>query len=209
MESVTLNAAQEQKVIAALSECALFRALKPDHFPQLLKAAEVVRFSQEETIVKRGDASDSFFVLVEGAASIRIMNATTGEESEVGRVPVPSSVGEIGLLLDEPRTASVVALEPVTAVKFGNRAFQAMFQKIPEFGAGLSRGLAHRLKQVSSKVPLPEWTGKTPSQETLSLLPYELCQRHRVLPLQSDRNVLTLGVLDDPSPEILAAVRGH
>src|SRR5437762_14206725 len=123
METVTLNPAQEEKVVAALGQCALFRALKPDHFPQLLKAAELMRFGQEEPIISKGDPSDSFYVLVEGQASIRIKNAT-GEETEVGRVPVPSSVGEIGLLLDEPRTASIVALEPVTAVKFGNRAFQ-------------------------------------------------------------------------------------
>jgi pilus retraction protein PilT len=210
METVTLNPSQEEKVIAALSQCALFRALKPDHFPQLLKAAEVVRFGPDEAIVKRGDASDSFYVLVDGQAAIKIQNATTGDESEVGRVPMPSSVGEIGLLLDEPRSASVVALEPVTAVKFGGRAFTAMFQKIPEFGAGLSRGLAYRLKQVSSKVPLPEWDGQRPmpSQETLSLLPYEFCQRHRVLPMATDRSLLTLGVQDDPTSETMGAVRG-
>jgi twitching motility protein PilT len=210
METVNLNPAQEEKVVAALSQCALFRALKSDHFPQLLKAAEVLQFSPDEAIISKGDPSDSFYVIVEGQASIRIKNAA-GEESEVGRVPVPSSVGEIGLLLDEPRTASIVAIEPVTAVKFGGRAFQAMFTKIPEFGMGLSRGLAFRLAQVSSKVPLPEWDSKqpAPSQETLSLLPHELCQRHRVLPLAVYRSILTLGVVDDPKPEVMGAVRDH
>src|SRR5687768_4027674 len=115
MESVTLNPGQEQKVIAALAQCALFRALKPENFPQLLKAAEVMRFGAEEPIIRKGDASDSFYVLVDGQASIRIQNAASGEESEVGQVPMPSSVGEIGLLLDEPRTASIVATEAVTA----------------------------------------------------------------------------------------------
>jgi twitching motility protein PilT len=210
MESVTLNPSQEEKVVAALGQCALFRALKPDHFPQLLKAAEVLRFSADEAVISKGDPSDSFYVVVEGQASIRIKNAA-GEETEVGRVPVPSSVGEIGLLLDEPRTASIVALEPVTAVKFGSRAFQAMFTKIPEFGMGLSRGLAFRLAQVSSKVPLPEWDKNqaAPSPETLSLLPFELCQRHRMLPMAVHRNILTLGVVDDPKAEVLALVRDH
>src|SRR6185436_417127 len=46
-------------------------------------------------------------------------------------------------------------------------------------------------------------------QEVLSMLPYELCQRHRVLPMAVDGNVLTLGVLDDPSTTILAAARAH
>jgi twitching motility protein PilT len=210
METLTLSDAQQVKVAEAVAQCALFRALKPDQIPQLLKVAEIVQFAPEEAIIRKGDPSDSFFVIVEGEASIRITNAT-GEDTEVGRVPLPASVGEIGLLLGEPRTATIAALSSVTAVKFGARAFDAMFQKIPNFGSGLSRGLAHRLKQVSSKVPLPDWDSRRalPSHDVLSLLPYELCQRHRVLPLAVDKNLLTLGVLDDPSTTILSAARAH
>jgi twitching motility protein PilT len=210
METLTLTEAQQAKVAATVAQCALFRALKADQIPQLLKVAEVVRFSPNEPIIKKGDPSDSFFVIVEGEAAIRITNAA-GEDQEVGRVPLPASVGEIGLLLGEPRTATVAAVEPVTAVKFGARAFDAMFQKIPDFGSGLSRGLAHRLKQVSSKVPLTEWDSRRPkpTQDVLSMLPYDLCQRHRVLPMAVDGHLLTLGVLDEPSTTILAAARAH
>jgi twitching motility protein PilT len=210
METLTLSDAQQEKVAAAVASCALFRALKPEQIPQLLKAAEIVRFSPEETIVKQGDPSDSFFVVVDGQAAIRV-RGNNGEDVELGRVPLPASVGEVGLLLEEPRTATVTALETVTAVKFGARAFEAMFTKIPNFGPGLSRGLANRLKQVSSKVPLPDWDTKRPlpGPDTLSTLPFELCQRHRVLPMAVDGSTLTLGVLDDPSPAIIAAARGH
>jgi twitching motility protein PilT len=210
METLTLTEAQQEKVGAAVGRCALFRALKPDQVPQLLKVAEVVRFAADEPIVRQGEPSDSFFVVVEGRAAIRVQGAG-GEEIELGHVPLPASIGEVGLLLNEPRTASVTALEPVTAVRFTGRAFEAMFQKIPNFGIALSGGLAHRLKAVSSKVPLPEWDGgrPVPDQDLLSLLPYELCQRYRVLPMESAGNVLTLGVLDDPSPAVLAAVREH
>jgi twitching motility protein PilT len=210
LETLTLNDAQQQKVGAAVAQCALFRALKADQIPQLLKVAEVVGFSPGEVIVSQGEPSDSFFVVVDGKASVRVRGGS-GEDVELGLVPMPASVGEVGLLLGEPRTASVVALESVTAVKFSGRAFEAMFQKIPNFGTALSAGLAHRLKTVSAKVPLPEWDGQQalPTQDILSLLPYELSQRHRVLPMATNGNVLTLGVLDDPSPAVIAAVREH
>ena len=210
METLTLNEAQQQKVGAAVGQCPLFRALKSDQIPQLLKVAEVVRFSPGEVIVQQGEPSDSFFVVVEGEASVRVKGGG-GEDVELGQVPMPASIGEVGLLLGEPRTATVVTVQPVTAVKFSGRAFEAMFQKIPSFGSALSTGLAHRLKTVSAKVPLPEWDGQRPlpSQETLSLLPYELSQRHRVLPMAVEGSVLTLGVLHEPSPAVLAAVRDH
>ena len=72
-------------------------------------------------------------------------------EVEIGEIPLPSSVGEVSLLLDEPRTASVTAKTPVTALKFSSKAFEAMFQKIPQFGSALASGLAHRLHQISGK----------------------------------------------------------
>ena len=75
------------------------------------------------------------------------------------------------------------------ALKFSNKAFEAMFQKIPQFGAALASGLAHRLHQLSGKVEIPRAraAARPPPAEVLDLLPVELIQRHRVLPLQRGR----------------------
>jgi twitching motility protein PilT len=135
-----------------------------------------------------------------------------GDPIEIGRMGPPASVGEMGLLLEETRTASVVAASEVLAMKFGAKAFEAMFQKIPAFGMGLSKGLAHRLQQVSGKVPLPDYDateGRRPAAEVIELLPVELVQRHRVMPLKLDGNRLTIGFVDDPTPQVMTAVRGQ
>ncbi|MCU0242670.1 MAG: cyclic nucleotide-binding domain-containing protein, partial [Vicinamibacteria bacterium] len=207
METLSLEGSQSQTFIKPLSECHLFRALKSEHFPQILKIGELLRFDPDEVILRQGDPSDSFLVVVQGEASVRIKNSA-GEEVEVGRVPLPSSVGEIGLLLNEPRTASVIALTDVQAIRFNAKAFEAMFQKIPNFGVGLAGGLAYRLQQVSGKVPLPQYDLKkgAPNAETLALLPIEMIQRHRALPLSVSGNALTLGLVDDPSSALLNAV---
>jgi twitching motility protein PilT len=206
METVALEPMQD-KVLAAVKNCALFRALKPDQFPQLVKAAELVRFQPGEHVVKQGEESDSFYVVVDGLAAVQVEKG--GEPVEIGEVPQPNSVGEVGLLLGEARTASVLAKTEVTALRFSGRAFEAMFQKIPNFGMGLSAGLAYRLQQVSGKVQLPAWDAKqtAPSDEVLDLLPVDLMQRHRIVPLRSEGNLLTLGLVDDPSSLVMDAVR--
>jgi len=212
METLTLDDADKARVNDALAKCALFRALRPEHIPQLLKAAQVMRFSDGETVVRQGDPSDSFFVLVEGEATVRIEGAQgDGAGVELGRVPHPASFGEIGLLLDEPRTASVVAAQDVLVLKFGAKAFEAMFQKIPEFGAALSAGLAHRVRELSGRVPLPDYDSRKglPRPEVASLLPVDFRQRHRVLPLEVDGNVLTLGLVDEPARHVIRSVREH
>lgn len=208
METVNLDDSRRDAVTAALAECPLFRALKADHFPQILKVAETVSFAPDEVIVKQGEPSDSFFVLVQGEAAVRA-KGPAGAEVDLGRIPMPSTFGEIGLLLGEPRTASVVARNDVLALKFGAKAFDAMFQKIPNFGLGLSSGLAFRLQQLSGKVPLPSYdAGKgRPKSDVLALLPMEMVQRHRVLPLEVDGKVLTVGLVDDPSSAVLGAIQ--
>jgi twitching motility protein PilT len=197
--------AVDERVLSALRKCPLFRALKPEQIPQLAKAGEIVRFETGENVIKQGEPSDSFFVIIEGDAAVTIDR--NGEAVGLGSVPTPVSVGEVGLLLGEPRTATVLARSEVLALKFSAKAFEAMFKKIPEFGVALSSGLAYRLHHVSDR-QLPAYDSTVrPSDDVLDLLPVELLQRHRVLPLKVEGNVLTLGFGDEPTTQVIEAVR--
>jgi twitching motility protein PilT len=209
METMTEELSLEA-VSPALKACPLFQALKDEHFSQILKIAEPVRFAAEEVIVDEGTAADAFYVILEGEASIRL-KSPAGDSVELGRVPKGATFGEMGLLLGKTRTASVVAVTDLQALKFSNKAFDTMFQKIPKFGLGLSQGLAHRLDEVSGHIPLPKYDARKgiPETDVLKLIPKEFCQRHRVLPLEVDGNVLTVGVVDDPSTAVVAAIRQH
>jgi twitching motility protein PilT len=206
MDTLTLDAPLQDKLVSALGQCPLFRALNPELLPQLLKAAEVVGFSAGETLVRQGEPSDAFYVLAQGEAAICV-DGPGGESREIGRLPQPTSVGEIGLLLGEPRTATVSAVTPVVAAKFKAKAFEQMFQKIPGFGAGLSAGLAHRVQSLSGKVPLPEHdlAANPPAPETVALLPMPFIQRHRAVPVRQDGRLVTIGFVDDPSAQALGA----
>jgi twitching motility protein PilT len=206
METLTLTKELEPKVFSSLGQCPLFRALKPEQLPQLVKVAELQRFDPGETIVRQGEPSDSFFVLIDGTAAVTV-DKGQGETVELGQIPLPSSVGEVSLLIGQPRTASVTAKGQALALKFSDKAFEAMFQKIPQFGVALSSGLAHRLHQLTGKVEIPEMEKPAPpTAEVLDLLPMELIQRHRVLPLKLEENLLTLGVVDAPTSQVIKAV---
>ncbi len=209
MEAVAMSKDLEPKVHTALSQCALFRALKADQLGQVVKVAELVRYEAGEPIVRQGEASDSFFVVVDGSATVSVEKAGA-EPVELGEVPLPSSIGEVSLLLREPRTASVVATTPVMALKFSAKVFDQMFQKIPQFGVAISEGLAYRLHQLSGKMDLPraEHT-EPPSADVVSLLPLEFIQRQRVLPLAQHGNVMIVGMVDAPSTQVLNAIRTH
>jgi CRP-like cAMP-binding protein len=207
METPTLDATLQEKLAHALGRTPLFRLLKPELVPQLLSAAEIVSFAPGETIVRQGENADAFFVMAEGEASISV-EGQGGDKRDIGRLPHPTSIGEMGLLLCEPRTATVTAVTDVVAAKFKAKAFEQMFQKIPGFGLGLSAGLAERVQRLSGMVPLPDHDLQSapPSPEVLALLPMPFVQRHRVVPLRQEGSVVTLGFVDDPSSQALRAV---
>ncbi len=210
METMTSDDVQLDAVLPALKSCPLFQALKDEHFSQILKISDVVHFAGEEVMVSEGTDADAFYVIIEGDAVIRL-SSPAGEDVDVGKIPTGASFGEVGLLLGQKRTASVVALNNLTALKFSQKAFDTMFQKIPRFGVGLSRGLAHRLDEISGQIPLPKYDTRkgAPGTDVLNLIPKEFCQRHRVMPLEVDGNVLTVGVVDDPTTAIVTALRQH
>ena len=85
METLSLDESQKKKVQKVIGETPIFRALKPELIPQLLKVAEAVRYEPEEVVLRQGDPSDSFLVVVEGEGAIRV-ESPSGEVAELGRI---------------------------------------------------------------------------------------------------------------------------
>src|SRR5687768_14924167 len=108
MEVLPIQEDRQEKLLGALGHSPLFRALKPEHLPQVLKLAELHRYDPDETIVRQGEAADSFFLILRGEAAVTVDKGAAGQV-EIGRMASPASIGEMGLLMEEARTASVQA----------------------------------------------------------------------------------------------------
>ncbi|XP_023302539.1 cAMP-dependent protein kinase type I regulatory subunit isoform X2 [Lucilia cuprina] len=88
-------------------------------------ALELVNFEDGETIVKQGEPGDDFYIIVEGCAVVLQRRAEQGDEpAEVGRLGTSDYFGEIALLLDRPRAATVVARGPLKCVKLDRARFE-------------------------------------------------------------------------------------
>jgi CRP-like cAMP-binding protein len=159
METIPITGGMRDRVLEALAQSAWFQALQQGAEPgqgasnveQIVKLADLLRFSPGEVILEQGYPSDAFFLLLEGAAQVRL---ESGDGVAVGRLSPPTSFGEIGLLLDERRTATVKAIDEILALRFSAASFQTMMKTIPEFGMETSRYLAQRLKTLSEQIAL-------------------------------------------------------
>ncbi|XP_076682726.1 protein kinase, cAMP-dependent, regulatory subunit type 1 isoform X1 [Andrena cerasifolii] len=87
-------------------------------------ALEPVAFDDAETIVRQGEPGEDFYIIVEGTAVVLQQRSEGDEPAEVGRLGPSDYFGEIALLLDRPRAATVMARGPLKCVKLDRARFE-------------------------------------------------------------------------------------
>ncbi|CAN0214606.1 unnamed protein product [Lampetra fluviatilis] len=107
-----------------LSKVSILESL--EHWERLTvaDALEPVQFEDAEKIVVQGDPGDDFFLITEGTAAVLQRRSEREEFVEVGRLGPSDYFGEIALMLDRPRAATVVARGPLKCVKLDRPRFE-------------------------------------------------------------------------------------
>lgn len=113
------------QAVAELAELPSFSHLEPDELSDLLAHGEWVTFPPGETIVVQGEPGDAFYALRSGQVEV----AEDGKEPKVKVLGPGSYFGEVALLLDVPRTATVQARTPVRAFRLDREGFDRLLAK--------------------------------------------------------------------------------
>ncbi|PIO13670.1 hypothetical protein AB205_0063620 [Aquarana catesbeiana] len=87
-------------------------------------ALEPVQFEDGQKIVVQGEPGDEFFIILEGTAAVLQRRSENEEFVEVGRLGPSDYFGEIALLMNRPRAATVVARGPLKCVKLDRPRFE-------------------------------------------------------------------------------------
>jgi CRP-like cAMP-binding protein len=103
-----------------LRELPAFSHLEPDELTELLEHGEWVNLPPGETIIEQGEAGDAFYAIRSGQMDV------VKDGKDVGTVGPGSYVGEIALLLDVARTATVRARTPVRAYRLDREGFDRL-----------------------------------------------------------------------------------
>lgn len=209
MKTMPIKGEMIDAVVGELGQSTLFKDLAQKDLAEISNSATMLQYDLNETIINQDDTSDSFYLVVSGEVIIKVRHETRDEQVEVARVKPYDTIGELGLLLNQPRSATIVAGQDVVLLKFDEKLFTDMFHQIPGFGLVICRVLAQRLQQSSRNIllPLTDTQAVQPDREAQNLLSMEFIQRHRVLPLKVEANVLHLGFVEDPTPQVVNMVR--
>jgi CRP-like cAMP-binding protein len=132
---------------AALRKIPLFRGVDDQKLRLLAFMSERVRFEAGEDLMLEGDFGDTCYILLSGMADVVI--ATSGGEQKVAAVKENDVVGEIAILIDVPRTATVRATSEVVALAVSKEHFFKLLSNFPDMAVEVMRALAHRLERTT------------------------------------------------------------
>lgn len=131
----------------------LFRPLGRVETARLVPSFQPISLETDEALFRQGDKGDALFIIVKGRVSIRTQQ--DGEDREINVLSVNECFGEIALLSGAPRSATAIALEPLTLLKLSRTRFDVLLKKHPILGSQLANLLA---KRFAGPQPVPDFT---------------------------------------------------
>jgi hypothetical protein len=93
-----------------LADVELFQGLNPASIETAMRAATVVPMTAGEVIIRQGDLADHFYVIADGRVEVTQTPASGGQAQVLREEGEGEFFGEIGLLSNVPRTATVTAI---------------------------------------------------------------------------------------------------
>lgn len=132
--------------VAHLRRVELFAATPDRVLAGVATVLDEVSFGAGEVLIHQGDVEDWLFVIVRG----RVQVARVDRLVELGPGTV---VGELAVLDPRPRTATVTALEPVSAFRLTKPAFDEAVRTRPEIALGVIVELARRIRETHQPPP--------------------------------------------------------
>lgn len=137
------------EAIARLAPDSLLRALAPDELAALLERATRRSFQSGDVLIRQGDEKGDFAVfLLSGGLKISVVSAS-GREIILNYCAPGELVGEIAMLDAGPRTATVTAIVPSTALLLPSRAFLDIVSANSGSVVSVMRELARRVRELN------------------------------------------------------------
>jgi CRP-like cAMP-binding protein len=127
-----------------------FAEIEPAKLKLLAFMSERVGYDSGKVLFRQGDPADAAYLIIEGEADI-IVDTQTGPLS-IATLGANDIVGEMAILADVPRTATVRARTRLVALRIGKDPFMRMVREFPTMAISIMRELAHRLELTNNQL---------------------------------------------------------
>ena len=133
-----------------LQRIPLFANVEASKLKLLAFTSERIAFESGQVLFRQGDAGDAAYIIIEGEAEVLVSGASGPIQVAVlGRNEI---VGEIAILCDVPRTATIRALQRLVCLRISKDLFLRLINEFPQIAVAVVRELASRVEAGNQKL---------------------------------------------------------
>lgn len=136
--------------VSALQRTPMFQGVNPSRLRLLAFMGEDRTFKDGEFVVRQGESSDSAYLILSGRAEVIV--EYDGRASTVAQLGESEVFGEMAMLCETPRTASIRASGELRTLLFEREGMLRLLREFPEMAIEMSRSLAQRLERTTTEL---------------------------------------------------------
>jgi CRP/FNR family transcriptional regulator, cyclic AMP receptor protein len=138
--------------VELLQRIPFFANVEPSKLKLLAFTSERVGFDPGQILFRQGDMGDAAYIIIEGEADVLV--ETPAGATAVATLRKNELVGEIAILCDVPRTATVQAKGRLVTLRISKDLFMRLVNEFPQMAIAIMRELAHRLENANERLRL-------------------------------------------------------
>jgi CRP-like cAMP-binding protein len=136
--------------VELLRRVPLFAGVEPTKLKLLAFTSDRMSFDPGQILFEQGDAGDAAYVVLSGSAEVLVNRA--GSQIKVADLEKNAIVGEIAILCDVPRTATVRAHDRLDTLRISKDQFLRLLAEFPDIAIEIMRVLADRLGRTTAEL---------------------------------------------------------
>jgi CRP-like cAMP-binding protein len=127
-----------------------FAEIEPAKLKLLAFMSERVAFDPGKRLCRQGDPADAAYLIIDGHAEVVV--ETPGGPVVVATLGANEIVGEIAILCNIPRTATVRAKDRLITLRISKEPFMRMVREFPNMAVSIMQELALRLESTNNQL---------------------------------------------------------
>ncbi len=137
--------------LVALRALPIFESLPDDRLEAIARRARLRHARKGEVILHAGDHTDNLYIILSGTLRV-LVSDEEGREAILSILHQGELFGEMGVIDDHPRSATVMAIEPVELVVIAKSDFRLTLEENFDLALYIMRSLVKRLRQADRKI---------------------------------------------------------
>ena len=137
--------------ILLLKEIEIFSGLSASELAAIAGVTEEMAYDQNEDVIKQNSVGETVFLIIEGKVSV-VMEKENGKEEQIDQMTAGSAFGEMALIDNSPRSATIRTTTPCRFLILHKQEFKETAMEFPRIALQICSVLSRRIRHLHSLV---------------------------------------------------------